>query len=257
MGPVGRSDAAVGRVERCGAPGVVSRPRLFERLAAPARVTVVSAPPGSGKTVLLRSWISEAGLADSTAWMPVGRGVRDPQQFWLSVLSALRQTAPGSVLVQQLTAAPDLNGWAIVERLLTDLAPLQVRVYLVIDDVHELDPADALRQLELLVLRAPPQLRFVLATRHDLPLGLHRLRLEGELAEIREPDLRFTVAEAEELFDAAGVHLPGLGPLVNRTEGWGGGAAAGGAGSGRAPGSGAVRRRVLRQRTDGGRVPAG
>ena len=59
----------------------------------------------------------------------------------------------------------------------------------------------ALRQLELLVMRAPPELRFVLATRHDVRLGLHRLRLEGELTEIREPDLRFTVAEARELFD--------------------------------------------------------
>jgi LuxR family transcriptional regulator, maltose regulon positive regulatory protein len=57
---------------------------------------------------------------------------------------------------------------------------------------------DALRQLELLIMRAPPQLRFVLATRHDVRLGLHRLRLEGELAEIRAPDLRFTVAEARE-----------------------------------------------------------
>lgn len=61
----------------------------------------------------------------------------------------------------------------------------------------------------LLIMRAPPQLRLVLATRHDLRLGLHRLRLEGELAEIRGPDRRFTVAEelfdaAEELFDAAG-----------------------------------------------------
>ena len=56
-------------------------------------------------------------------------------------------------------------------------------------------------------MRAPEELRFVLATRHDVRLGLHRLRLEGELAEIREPDLRFTVAEAEELFDAAGVKL--------------------------------------------------
>jgi LuxR family maltose regulon positive regulatory protein len=54
----------------------------------------------------------------------------------------------------------------------------------VIDDVHELDP-EASRQLELLVMRAPPQLRFVLAARHDVRLGLHRLRLEGELAEIR------------------------------------------------------------------------
>ena len=59
----------------------------------------------------------------------------------------------------------------------------------------------------------------MLATRHDVRLGLHRLRLEGELAEIREPDLRFTVAEAAELFAAAGVRLPEVAPLVARTEG--------------------------------------
>jgi LuxR family transcriptional regulator, maltose regulon positive regulatory protein len=200
----------------------VSRPRLFGRLGAPARVTVVSGPPGSGKTVLLRSWISQAGLADSAAWVPAGRGERDPQRFWLAVLGALRQTAPGSVLVRPLTAAPDLDGWAITERLLTDLAPLADRVWLVIDDVHELGPAGALRQLELLLMRAPQELRFVLVARHDVRLGLHRLRLEGELAEIREPDLRFTVAEARELFAAAGVQLaePAVGMLQERTEGW-------------------------------------
>ena len=183
-------------------------------------MTVVSAPPGSGKTVLLRSWISQAGVADSAGWVTVRRGEQDPQQFWLSVLGALRQTASGRVLVQPLTAAPDLDGWAIAERLLTDLAPLQDRVYLVIDDVHELGQAEAQRQLELLMMRAPEQLRFVLATRHDVRLGLHRLRLEGELAEIRGPDLRFTVAEAEELFDAAGVKLRNPALLVERTEGW-------------------------------------
>jgi LuxR family transcriptional regulator, maltose regulon positive regulatory protein len=105
-------------------------PRLFERLAAPARVIVVSAPPGSGKTVLLRSWLGQPGLADCAAWVPAGRGQRDPQQFWLSVTGALRQTAPGSVLVRELTAAPDLDGWVITERLLADLAPLDDRVWL-------------------------------------------------------------------------------------------------------------------------------
>jgi len=183
-------------------------------------VTVVSAPPGSGKTVLLRSWISQAGAAGSAAWVTVRRGERDPQQFWLSVLGSLRQTVPGLVLVQPVTAAPDLDGWAIVERLLTDLAPLRDRISLVIDDVQELGPVEAQRQLELLVMRAPEELRFVLATRHDVRLGLHRLRLEGELAEIREPDLRFTVAEADELFEAAGVKLPDPALLVERTEGW-------------------------------------
>ena len=197
----------------------MSRPRLFERLAAPARVIVVSAPPGSGKTVLLRSWVAQPGLAGQAAWVTVGRGERDPQQFWLAVLDALRQTAPGSVLVRPLTAAPDLDGGAIAERLLTDLAPLDDRVWLVIDDVDELGP-DALRQLELLVMRAPAGLRFVLAARHDVRLGLHRLRLEGELTEIREPDLRFTVVEAGELLAAAGVAGPETALLVERTEGW-------------------------------------
>src|SRR5262244_3708000 len=221
MGSVAGADAVAGGAAGLGAGGIVARPRLGRRLAAQARVSVVSAPPGSGKTVLLRSWIGQAGLAGRAAWVPAGRGERDPQRFWLSVLAALRQTAAGSALVRELTAAPDLDGWVITERLLADLALLDDRLWLVVDDAHELGP-EALRQLELLILRAPPGLRFVLATRHDVRLGLHRLRLEGELAEIREPDLRFTVAEASELFAAAGVELPAatVAMLYERTEGW-------------------------------------
>jgi LuxR family maltose regulon positive regulatory protein len=201
--------------------GVVSRCALFGRLAGAERVVQVSAPAGSGKTVLMRSWVAEAGLARHAAWVPVDSQERDPRRFWLSVLGALRETAPGAVLVRALAAAPDLDGWAIVERLLTDLAPLEDRLWLVIDDAHLLGP-DALRQLEVLVLRAPPQLRFVLVTRHDLRLGLHRLRLEGELTEIRAADLRFSLAEARALFGVTGVELPAgvLARLHERTEGW-------------------------------------
>src|SRR5882757_4934221 len=203
-----------------GSGGIVSRPRLFERLAAGARVSVVCAPAGSGKTVLLRSWIGQAGLAERAAWVHVGPGERDPQKFWLSVVGALRETVPGAALVRPLTAAPEFDGWALVERILTDLAPLSEPVWLVIDDVHEVGFQEVRQQLELLVMRADPRLRFVFAARHDVRLGLHRLRLEGELAEIREPDLRFTLDEATELLEAAGVSLPDPGPLVRRTEGW-------------------------------------
>ena len=87
--------------------------------------------------------------------MPVQGEERDPQRFWLSVFGALRDTAAGSKLVRPLTAAPGLDGWAVVERLLTDLGGLEDRVWLVIDDVHELRSDEALRQLELLVMRAP------------------------------------------------------------------------------------------------------
>jgi LuxR family maltose regulon positive regulatory protein len=184
-------------------------------------VTVVSAPAGSGKTVLLRSWIGQAGLDGHIAWVAAGWEDREPGRLWLSVVDALRRTVPGAKLVQALTAAPDLDGWPIVERLLKDLAPLDEPVWLVIDDVHELG-REALRQLELLIMRAPPRLRYVLATRHDVRLGLHRLRLEGGLTEIRTDDLRFGMDEADELFTAAGVRLPAsaVALLVDRTEGW-------------------------------------
>jgi LuxR family transcriptional regulator, maltose regulon positive regulatory protein len=202
--------------------GLISRRALFWRLGQAARVTKVSAPAGSGKTLLLRSWFAETGLAGRAAWVTVQREERDGQRFWLSVLDALRGTAAGSGLVQPLTAAPDLDTGAIVEGLLADLGGLEDRVWLVIDDVHELASAEALRQLELLILRAPPQLRFVLATRHDLRLGLHRLRLEGGLTEIREADLRFNLDEAKALFTTAGIELPdaSLAQLHERTEGW-------------------------------------
>ena len=195
---------------------------LIGRLAEAERVTQVSAPAGSGKTVLVRSWIAEAGLADSTAWVQVRPQGSDPQRFWMSVIDALRDTIAGSKLVRPLTAAPDLNGWAVVERLLADLDPLEDRLWLVIDDLDELRSAEALRQLEFLLQNARPELRFVLAARHDLRLGLHRLRLEGQLTELRADDLRFNLDEARALLDMAGITLSGsaLAQLHARTEGW-------------------------------------
>src|ERR1700728_5259756 len=106
------------------AGGVVSRHALFARLTGAGRVTVVAAPAGSGKTVLLRSWIASSGLAGRAAWVPVHGAERDPERFLISVADALRATATGSALVRPLTAAPDLDGWAIVERLLEELPSL-------------------------------------------------------------------------------------------------------------------------------------
>jgi LuxR family maltose regulon positive regulatory protein len=171
---------------------------------------------------LLRSWIAGSGLAACAAWVSVPAEERDPQRLWISVANALRSTAAGAEQVRGLTAAPDLDGWMAVERLLEDLASLEDRIWLVIDDLHELGSAEALRQLELLIMRAPAVLRFVLVTRHDLRLGLHRLRLAGELTEIRADDLRFSRTEARALLDAAGVVLSdsALDLLYDRTEGW-------------------------------------
>ena len=129
-------------------------------------------------------------------------------------------------MVGELAAAPDLNGWTIVERLIEDSAQAtRERIWLVIDDLHELRSDEATRQLKSFVKCASPEVQFVLSTRCDPHLGLHRLRVDGELTEIRTPDLRFTPTEARALFEAAGVQLSGmaLNRLLRRTEGWVGG----------------------------------
>jgi LuxR family transcriptional regulator, maltose regulon positive regulatory protein len=170
----------------------------------------------------MRSWIAEADLTPQAAWVSAASEERDPQAFWISVADAVRGTTAGSALVRPLTGVPELDGWAVVERLMKDLAPLEERLWLVIDDAHLLSSAEVLPQLELLLLRAPLELRVVLVTRHDLRLGLHRLRLDGELTDIRMTDLRFSLAEARALFDADGVKLreETLAALHGRTEGW-------------------------------------
>jgi tetratricopeptide (TPR) repeat protein len=95
----------------------------------------------------------------------------------------------GGALVRELTAAPDLDGWTIVGRLIEDLAPLDERTWLVIDDLDELRSDEAMQQLECFVKCSPRNLQFALSSRTDLHLGLHRLRVDGELTEIRTPDL--------------------------------------------------------------------
>ena len=116
---------------------------------------------------------------EAVGWVSVQRQERDAQRFWISVIEALGATGPGSTRVRGLTPAPNLDCWAIVERLLEDLGSLEDPVLLVIDDLHELRSTEALCQLELLLMRSPAQLRFVFATRHDQRLGLHRLRLDA------------------------------------------------------------------------------
>jgi LuxR family transcriptional regulator, maltose regulon positive regulatory protein len=197
---------------------VVSRPALFERLSRAARVTHLLAPAGSGKTHLLRSWIRETDLADSAAWVSVEREERDPQRFWFSLLDALRNTEAGASIVREMFTVPDLDLRGQTE----NLASSEHRVLLVIDGLDELRSDDALRRLELLLLRAPDRLRIVLSSRRELRLGLHRLRLEGTLTEIGSDDLRFTTDEARVLLALAGVELPELAlrALLERTEGW-------------------------------------
>jgi len=110
----------------------------------------------------------------------------------------------------------------MVDRVLSELADASGGVTLVIDDLHELNSPEAVAQLTRLLTSLPPQVHAILTTRHDVRLGLHQLRLAGELAEIRAADLRFSERETRELLDASGIMLSdgGAALLHQRTEGW-------------------------------------
>ena len=184
-------------------------------------MTIISAPAGSGKTSLLRAWADRPEQPRRLAVVSVQRDQHDAQQFWLALLSAVRQAA-STGRAEPPAATPDFNGQAITDRVLSELADQRGRLFLVIDDLHELHSPDALAQLTRLLTHLPGDVHAILATRRDLPLHLHQLRLAGELAEIRAADLRFSDPETRKLLDASGIALSEAGAalLHQRTEGW-------------------------------------
>src|SRR5712691_1337236 len=192
-----------------GTPRLIARDDLFACLdrAAASKVTVISAPAGSGKTSLLRAWAGRPGQPRRLAVVQVQRGQQDAQQLWLALLGAVRQATGADSDAEPPAATPDFNAPAMADRVLSELADASGGVTLVIDDLHELTSPDAPAQLTRLLTNLPPQTHAILTTRHDVWLRLHRLRLAGELAEIRAADLRFSERETRELLDASGIAL--------------------------------------------------
>jgi LuxR family maltose regulon positive regulatory protein len=202
--------------------GLLRRADLVAKLntALSRKVTIIAAPPGSGKTSLLRTWSESASEDVSVAFVSVQRDQRDAQQFWLAVREAIHQST-GKTPERQ-TPAPALDGEAEVARIVSELAEQSGPLVLIIDDLHELHSDDALLGLERLLADMPSSTQAVLSTRRDPRLRLNRLRLAGEIAELRADDLRFSEMETRDLLAGSGISLSdaGAGALHQRAEGW-------------------------------------
>jgi LuxR family maltose regulon positive regulatory protein len=190
--------------------------------AVTKRVTVISAPPGSGKTCLLRAWADRLTNPRRVAFVSVDRDQQDAQRFWHAVLDAIHPPAPSADSQAHPAVPGAFEGDQVLDRVLSGFAAHVEPIVLIIDDLHELRSADALTQLEHVLAVLPSSARVVLSSRRDPPIRLHQLRLADEIAEIRAGDLRFTELETRELLAACQISLSdaGAAALHQRTEGW-------------------------------------
>ena len=204
----------------------VPRPQLHARLAGGlrAKLTLVAAPAGWGKSSSVTAWLHEAQPQTPAAWVTLDAGDNDPQRFWSYVVAALETLQPDlAATVLPLLQTAQMPIEAVLTALLNALSGLETDVILVLDDYHVVDTPAIHEALQFLVDHLPPRLHLLLASRADPPLALARLRVRGDLVELRVADLRFTAEEAAQfLRDTMGLELTPeqVAVLDARTEGW-------------------------------------
>ncbi|HEX4015406.1 MAG TPA: LuxR C-terminal-related transcriptional regulator [Frankiaceae bacterium] len=212
--------------------GAVARPRLSGRLSrgTAARLSLVCAPAGFGKTTLLTQWLAQihelsAEDAPAAAWVSLDERDNDPATFWMYVITAIQQAANGTIgtvalgLLQPLQPPPEVA----LALLLNDLLAYGGEMVLVLDDYHVIDRMEIHKALSYVIDHLPAHVHVMMATRADPPLPLSRMRARGELVELRSADLRFTHEEAADyLSGPMGLTLTAadIATLADRTEGW-------------------------------------
>jgi LuxR family maltose regulon positive regulatory protein len=206
-------------------PELVPRPRLVERLNAglDGKLTLISAPAGFGKTTLLSEWA--AGCGRPVAWVSLDEGDNDPARFLAYFVGAL-QTIEASIGEGVLSAfqtpqPPPME--TVLTLLINEVAATPDPFALVLDDYHVIEAEAIHEALTFLLDHLPWQMHLVIATRADPPLPMARLRGRGQVTELRQTDLRFTLDEAAEFLNRVmGLELStdDVAALASRTEGW-------------------------------------
>ena len=212
-------------------PALVPRPRLIERLNAgleldhsfARKLTLICAPAGYGKTTLVSTWLAD--LHRIYCWLSLDESDNDPARFLTYLVAALQAVDAGiGQAAQAMLRSPQPPApQVLLTSLINEVAARPDPFLLVLDDYHCIQTLGIHEQLAFLLENLPPQMHLVVATREELPLPLSRLRARGQVADIRQADLRFTAEEASE-FLLRTMHLDlsfaDAAILHQRTEGW-------------------------------------
>jgi LuxR family transcriptional regulator, maltose regulon positive regulatory protein len=206
-------------------PDLLHRPRLIERLneALDREVTLVCTPAGFGKTTLLAEWAANARCR--VAWLSLDHEDNDPMRFWRYVILALHGISePIGESIPELADLPaGLSSRGLVTALVNELESASDPVAVIIDDYHAIESEAIHDDMAFLLSHLPPMLHVLITSRADPPLPLARMRARGQMAELREADLRFTPEEVSVLFLEVwelDLSAEAVAALEGRTEGW-------------------------------------
>ena len=207
-------------------PQVIQRQSILELMNAglsmQKRLILLCAPAGYGKTTLVCEWLQ---TVPDACWVSLEKGDSEPRRFFSYLIAALQTALPGiGGQARALLNAPQLPALqAVLSSLLNDLAQAQSKTVIVLDDYQSIHASQIHEGMTFLLDHLPPEVHFVITTRSDPALPLHRYRSRGQLVEIRADDLRFTTDEISAfMHDNAGVSLSvsDISMLETRTEGW-------------------------------------
>ncbi|WP_200952351.1 MULTISPECIES: helix-turn-helix transcriptional regulator [unclassified Nocardioides] len=207
-------------------PGMIARSRLEDRLRdATTKLTVVVAPAGWGKTSLLSRWASADDSGARVAWLSLDESDDEPIRFWNYILTALSQVSDevGPAANDLLLASSDGPMAHALPVLLNELAASSTKHILVLDDFQVISDRDVHESFEFLLAYLPPTLRVVIGSRADPPLPLARMRVRGELTELRADDLRLNLDESAAMVTAvseSAIDVATATAVWERTEGW-------------------------------------
>ncbi|MDY0873766.1 LuxR C-terminal-related transcriptional regulator [Dongia rigui] len=207
---------------------LVARARLLRQLdgALAARLVVLSAPPGFGKSTLLGQWIASLKARDAAVgWLALDRDDDEIGRFLSYLVAALQRADPQVAphVPALLQSSPVLPVDSVLTSIVNDLSHRTQPLFLILDDCQFLSSPEICRFLDALLAYAPASLHLVVATRGPLPFGLAHMRVRGQLINLDDMQLRFSLEETESLFQAAELRdlpLSDVVTLQHRTEGW-------------------------------------